>query len=119
MVSPCQVTSGNVTDHILWAGLGQGEHTTPILCQLHWLPVCFQSQFKMLVLLTHKAPKRERTLDSCKRNYPKPSLRIFRASKQKQISGPFDLSFEKEAVGLGGRGQAALEALGSYRSEMP
>ena len=33
-----------------------GEHTTPLLQQLHWLPVRFRAQFKVLVL-TYKALK--------------------------------------------------------------
>ena len=38
----------------LLTGVGYREHTTPLLKQLHWHPVCFRMQFKVLVI-TYKA----------------------------------------------------------------
>ncbi|XP_062825481.1 uncharacterized protein LOC134295910 [Anolis carolinensis] len=38
----------------LITGAAYREHTTPLLSQLHWLPICYRAQFKVLVL-TFKA----------------------------------------------------------------
>ncbi|XP_067323144.1 uncharacterized protein, partial [Anolis sagrei] len=35
---------------MLLTGAGCREHTTPLLSQLHWLPICYRTQFKVLVL---------------------------------------------------------------------
>nr|XP_060615104.1 uncharacterized protein LOC132764950 [Anolis sagrei ordinatus] len=34
----------------LLTGAALREHTTPLLSQLHWLPICYQAQFKVLAL---------------------------------------------------------------------
>uniref|UniRef100_A0A803SZA6 Reverse transcriptase domain-containing protein n=1 Tax=Anolis carolinensis TaxID=28377 RepID=A0A803SZA6_ANOCA len=34
----------------LITGAAYREHTTPLLRQLHWLPICYRAQFKVLVL---------------------------------------------------------------------
>ena len=39
----------------LITGTSRFEHMKPILARLHWLPICFRAQFKVLVL-TYKAP---------------------------------------------------------------
>ncbi|KAF7246934.1 Transmembrane protease serine 12 [Varanus komodoensis] len=39
----------------LLTGTGRYVHMTPVLCQLHWLPIEVQVQFKVLVM-TYKAP---------------------------------------------------------------
>ena len=39
----------------LVTGSGRWDHITPVLRDLHWLPVRFRAQFKVLVL-TFKAP---------------------------------------------------------------
>ncbi|XP_067320839.1 uncharacterized protein [Anolis sagrei] len=35
---------------MLLTGAGRREHTTPLLSQLHWLPIRYRAQFKVLVL---------------------------------------------------------------------
>ncbi|XP_067320958.1 uncharacterized protein [Anolis sagrei] len=35
---------------MLLTGAGRREHTSPLLFQLHWLPICYRAQFKVLVL---------------------------------------------------------------------
>ncbi|XP_067316846.1 uncharacterized protein [Anolis sagrei] len=39
---------------MLLTGAGRREHTTPLLSQLHWLPICYRAQFKVL-MLSYKA----------------------------------------------------------------
>jgi hypothetical protein len=35
----------------LLTGTGKYEHITPVLCQLHWLPISFRIQYKVLLLV--------------------------------------------------------------------
>uniref|UniRef100_A0A670I451 Reverse transcriptase domain-containing protein n=1 Tax=Podarcis muralis TaxID=64176 RepID=A0A670I451_PODMU len=71
----------------LVTGGGRRDHITPVLKDLHWLPVCFRAQFKVLVL-TFKALNGLSPVYLKERLYPHRSARTLRSSAEGLLAVP-------------------------------
>ncbi|XP_077788962.1 uncharacterized protein LOC114600407 [Podarcis muralis] len=71
----------------LVTGSGRQDHITPVLKDLHWLPVCFRAQFKVLVL-TFKALKGLSPVYLKERLHPRRSTRTLRCSAKGLLAVP-------------------------------
>ncbi|KAF7235119.1 Extracellular calcium-sensing receptor [Varanus komodoensis] len=77
----------------LLTGTGRYAHTTPVLCQLHWLPIEARAQFKVLIM-TYKA------LNGLGPGYLNDRLRIIRYDDILDKDGDLKLDQEIQEQGL-------------------
>ncbi|XP_062830407.1 uncharacterized protein LOC134297289 [Anolis carolinensis] len=71
----------------LLTGAAYREHTTPLLSQLHWLPICYRAQFKVLVL-AYKALNGSGPIYLSERIFPYEPTRTLRSSGEALLSVP-------------------------------
>ena len=79
----------------LLSGARNHQHISPILAALHWLPICFRIDFKVL-MITYKALNGLGPRYLAERLLPPRSTQVTRQSQERRLRGLMPREAEKE-----------------------